>query len=261
MMPIELQQIKSSIVRVFACFTIVTFFTFALSVRWVHVLFFTIPLPGGLGESISGTFIQNIKTNLLPAGTTLAVSNPLEAFTVTVGISATIGVVFSLMLAAYELWRFARPGLYPQERKGFLFIFLSSLVLLYAGAQFGFSILTPAIYAGLYGFTPHNVLPIYNLGEVVGQVVGIMFASAVSFLLPVAMTLLSAATIVPVSFWRGHWRHALFIIIVASAIITPDGSGVSMILLGIPLCLLYILGYAASAYVMYARNKKQRRVK
>ncbi len=48
--------------------------------------------------------------------------------------------------------------------------------------------------------------------------------------------------IIPSIFWREKWRYALLTFLLFSAIITPDGSGVSMMLLSLPLSGLYAVG-------------------
>ncbi len=56
------------------------------------------------------------------------------------------------------------------------------------------------------------------------------------------MYMLVALKIISNEFWKTHWRYSFFIFLVVSAIITPDGSGISMLLLSAPLMALYGVG-------------------
>jgi sec-independent protein translocase protein TatC len=69
-----------------------------------------------------------------------------------------------------------------------------------------------------------------------------MMAVGIMFLLPVFMVFLSFLGIVKPCFWKNNWRYALLIFLIFSAIITPDGTGITMIMLSAPLAGLYFLG-------------------
>jgi|SRR3989344_3690459 len=251
----ELKQVQGIIMRIGIFFLVATVISLSISVQWYHPLFLSIPFFGDSAMSIPAYFIQSVQEDLLSAGVRLAVTTPLEAFSVYMGIGVSFALVITLLYASWELWRFASPGLYRAERKGFAAVLVASFILLYAGALFGYHVVIPVIYKGLHAFIPAGIVPLYSLGDLVWQVIGLMFACALSFLMPVAMFLLSAFGIVPETFWRAHWRHALFAALIITAIITPDGSGASMVVTALPLCLLYILGYVASVYYLYARRK------
>jgi sec-independent protein translocase protein TatC len=86
-------------------------------------------------------------------------------------------------------------------------------------------------------------MPFFSLDEFVYYVFSLSIAVGIMFLLPLFMILLSMMRIIEASFWKKKWRHAILIFLVLSAIITPDGTGVSMIILFLPLAVLYFLGY------------------
>ena len=69
-----------------------------------------------------------------------------------------------------------------------------------------------------------------------------MFATGLMFLLPVFMYILSYLRIIPRGFWFKNWRIAFAIFLIVSAIVTPDGSGVTMVILSIPMMALYLAG-------------------
>jgi len=44
------------------------------------------------------------------------------------------------------------------------------------------------------------------------------------------------------NFWRDNLRYFIITLVIFGAIITPDGSGISMRFVAIPMLLLYVLG-------------------
>ncbi|MEM4398529.1 MAG: twin-arginine translocase subunit TatC, partial [Candidatus Nitrosocaldus sp.] len=66
-----------------------------------------------------------------------------------------------------------------------------------------------------------------------------------SFLLPIVMGVISSADLVDKNFWRRNIRYAIVVIAIFGALITPDGSGVTMWFVALPLIALYALGMVA----------------
>ena len=88
--------------------------------------------------------------------------------------------------------------------------------------------------------------PYFSLDSFVSSVFLLTVSVGVIFLLPVVMVLLTRLSIIPHEWWWEHWRGALLTSLILSAVITPDGSGVTMAFLFIPLMLLYGIGAVLS---------------
>jgi sec-independent protein translocase protein TatC len=82
-----------------------------------------------------------------------------------------------------------------------------------------------------------------------------MLAFGLAFELPVLMYGLTALGIISSEFWKKNWRFAAIAIFVFGAIITPDGSGITMFLVALPMLALYVLGYAASVRLERRRER------
>jgi len=74
-------------------------------------------------------------------------------------------------------------------------------------------------------------------------------AFGLAFQLPVLMYGLSWLGVVRSSFWKKYWRFAAIAIFLFGAIITPDGSGITMMLVSIPMLGLYVVGYIVSVRI------------
>ena len=70
----------------------------------------------------------------------------------------------------------------------------------------------------------------------------VSLAFGISFQLPVIMYTLSLTGLIDNKFLLKNFRYALIFIIIFGAVITPDGSGLTMWFISIPMLLLYSLG-------------------
>jgi sec-independent protein translocase protein TatC len=205
-----------------------------------------VPLAGS--RSVVELAFEHMRVDLVPPDVALIITNPIEAFVTQVAIAVFIALFAMMPFMLLELWRFVSPGLYGHERRGLVWFVLVALVLWYTGTVFAYLMLIPSTFSALYGFLPPGVMPLFSLRELVSLTAGLTLMAGVAFLLPVAMVLLTRVGLVPASFWRAHTRHALVLVLVASAIITPDGSGVSMAFLTLPVGALYAAGYAGAKF-------------
>ncbi|HWB34090.1 MAG TPA: twin-arginine translocase subunit TatC [Candidatus Paceibacterota bacterium] len=216
-------------------------------------VFFCVPIRG---ESAASLAITQVRHDLLPSGVELIVTGPMDAFVAEAVLAAELALVVVVPVFSFDLYRFVAPGLYPHERRMLMLFLLVSFLLMLAGAAFAYFVVLPAFFRGLFGFLPADVSPLYNLRDTMALAGGMLLTTALLFLLPIGMALLSWMGLVKASFWRQYWRQAVLIALIFSAIITPDGTGITMMLLALPVCGLYFLG----SFGAHALSKKGRSI-
>jgi sec-independent protein translocase protein TatC len=64
----------------------------------------------------------------------------------------------------------------------------------------------------------------------------------IAFELPVVMYAISQTGITDATFWRRNFRYSVLIFVIFGAVITPDGSGITMWLMTGPMIGLYLAG-------------------
>ncbi len=229
----ELKYIRNILIRLVLGFFIFTSVFLLVSVPW-------------LGGTAAEWAIEGIRVQFVPSGATLAVLGPLDAFFAQATIAALLACLFLVPMAFIELWRFVAPALTARERTALAGGLLGSLYLSAFGAYFAYVILVPVIFNELFYFVPQGVEAIFNLQKVVSLVAGFVLGCALIFLLPLMMILLSYIGLIQPRLWAAYARPAVLLVLVASAIITPDGSGVGMVLLAVPITMLYAAGYAGA---------------
>ncbi|MFH1037000.1 MAG: twin-arginine translocase subunit TatC [Patescibacteria group bacterium] len=223
----ELKELRKFII---ACLAVFISFT---------ALFFLFPLQ----KSFSMHFLEQIKNDLVPAGVSLITTNPMDAFMSQIMVSFFLALAISSPFFLYRTIKYLTPALYEKESRAIFKILVPSSVLFLLGCAFGYFLLIPSTFKILYSFSlTMGVQSFFGIKDFITTVLVFMMVSGVLFLLPVFMVLLSRFGLIEAGFWRKNWRNAAFSIAVFSAIITPDGTGITMILLFLPLIALYFLG-------------------
>ena len=70
-----------------------------------------------------------------------------------------------------------------------------------------------------------------------------LIAYGLVFELPIIMVGLTRLGVVSPEFWAENWRYAFVGMIIFGAVVTPDGSGVTQIIVAAPMMVLYVIGY------------------
>ena len=206
-------------------------------------LFFLLPI----GHSFSVMVFEMIRQDLLPTGVQLMVTNPLSAFLAQMMVSLLSAFIVTLPILLYRMMRYFLPALFEKEKKVTIWILFPSILLFFAGCLFAYLFLVPVTFEVLYPYaTAIGATPFFSVQEFISSVFGLMIVTGVMFLLPIFMALLNFLGVVNTDFWRSKWRYAILSFLIFSAIITPDGTGITMMVLVIPLSGLYGLGMVVS---------------
>lgn len=179
--------------------------------------------------------------------------NMAGQFLAHIKISLISGIIVAFPYIIYEFWKFISPALYQKERKharGAVFA-ISMLFLL--GVAFGYFIISPLSINFLYNYNLSDQIDNQiRLMSYISIVASISLASGILFELPAIIYFLSKTGLVTPKFLKKYRRHALVIMLVMSAIITPPDI-FSQILVCIPLIILYEISIRISRRI----NKKR----
>lgn len=178
-------------------------------------------------------------------------------FTMHMTSSLVVGFIASFPYLFWEVWRFIAPGLYDQERsaaRGAVF-FVS--LLFFMGASFGYFILSPLSinFLSNYQLDP-SIINEFDITSYISTLTMLVLASAIMFQLPVVVYFLAMSGLVTSGMLRSYRRHAIVVILVLSAIITPPDV-ISQILIAMPILVLYEAGIRIAKRLEKKRAKKQ----
>lgn len=193
--------------------------------------------------SLATQIFLESKSRLIPAEVPVVALGPVSPFVAPIVIALLVSLLLVFPYALLLVISFLRPALRHAERRILVRSVIPALALFYAGSALAYFVIIPETFALLYSFAqPMGVAPLFALDDFISSVFFLTISVGVAFLLPVGMAVSSRIGLIPHGFWLRHWRGAVVTAIIFSAIITPDGSGVTMAFLSVPLLGLYAAG-------------------
>jgi sec-independent protein translocase protein TatC len=178
-------------------------------------------------------------------------------FSMHIMVSLVAGVVVAFPYIFYQFWRFIVPALYPKEKSVARGAVLVSSLLFMLGVGFGYFIISPLT---IHFFSSYSVSDAVtnqiNLVSFVSTISSMLLSSGVVFELPVLIYFLSKIGLVTPSFLKKYRKHALVIILLLAAIITPPDI-FSQLLVSLPLYLLYEAGIIISRRIERKRKNQE----
>lgn len=179
-------------------------------------------------------------------------------FTMHMWVAFVAGLIIASPYVLWELWRFVKPALRPREKKNAgLFIFVASFLFI-TGVVFSYYVLTPLTvsFLGGYEVSGKDVLNMPTLDSYISLVTTLTLLTGLVFELPILVYFLSRFGIVTPQFMRKYRKHAVVVILVVAAVITPSSDIFSQVAVALPIYALYEISILVSAYVV--RKNAQR---
>jgi len=240
----HLEELRKRLLRIVLVIGIITAFILTFHAEPIQVGEITLyyPSPEPL-NNIAAQITNHMKFNLVPEDVQLIQTAPGQAFFAQVYIAALVGIVVGMPVIIRELVGFIKPALKENEINVSRSITLPALGLFIAGCVFSYNFVIPYILEFLYRYGESaGLVTFLNIMDFVTFVLQFLLAFGFSFQLPLVMYAISASGMVDSNFWRKNIRYAIVIIVIFGAVITPDGSGVTMWFIAIPMIVLYVAG-------------------
>ena len=142
----------------------------------------------------------------------------------------------------YQLFAFVAPGLYQAERRLAVRAVVSGYVLFLAGVALNYFVIFPFTVRFLGGYqVSADVANTITLSSYISVLGVLSLVMGVVFELPVLCWLLAKIGVLKAQFMKHYRRHAIVVIVILAAIITPTGDPFTLSLVAIPIYLLWEL--------------------
>ena len=156
--------------------------------------------------------------------------------------SFLMAVVVTAPYLVYEIWRFVRPALYPNELSGVRKAFSLGTVFFFIGVAVGYFMIFPLALRFLSTYQLSVAIENeISLNSYIENFMMLVLMMGVAFELPLVTWLLSLIGLVTRSFLREYRKHAFLVIVIFAAVITPTGDPFTLSAVSLPLYLLYEL--------------------
>ncbi|MBN8702590.1 MAG: twin-arginine translocase subunit TatC [Bacteroidetes bacterium] len=172
-------------------------------------------------------------------------------FTTHMWVSFLGGVIIAFPYILWELWRFIKPALHEKEQKSTTgFVFFASILFI-IGVLFSYYLIVPLTinFLGSYQVSS-DVLNTISMDSYISTLTTLTIATGLVFELPIVVYFLTKFGILTPAFMKQYRRHAVVVILIVAAVITPSPDISSQVLVAIPLYMLYELSIFVSRYVI-----------
>jgi sec-independent protein translocase protein TatC len=172
--------------------------------------------------------------------------------------SIIVGLMFAFPYAFYEVWRFIRPGLKEKEQKAARGAVFWVSLLFFIGVSFGYFLVAPMAINFLATFKlDPSIQNQFDINDYISLLSMLTLACGLTFQLPMIAFVLSQVGILTPSFMREYRKHALIVILLLAAIITPSPDVISQLLVAFPLFGLYEISIIVSGRVLRRKMREE----
>lgn len=211
----------------------------------------------GVAFYFSEAIISYLTEPLLQYMPTVYYFSPTEGFMIRLKAALAAALLLTSPFTIAQLWLFVSPAMYAKEKKIALFMGIFSSGLFITGVWFAFEFVVPAALQFLLDMSSRVLQPMISVGHYMDFLWGLCMAFGVAFNLPLVILTLSALGILSVKTLYHYQRHAIVVVFLLAAILTPGPDVTSQLFLAVPLLILFEFSVLGSAVIesMRARRK------
>jgi len=177
----------------------------------------------------------------LPPGSELIYTNPSEGFSFWFTLAFIAGVVIAAPYVMYQVWGFIAPGLYAHEKKFVVpFVLLTSIGTV-SGALFSNYVLFPGMMKFFGSFSTGQVRMLPSINDTFDHYIHMMIGMVAVFQMPTLVFFLAKLRLVTARFLWTHFKYAILVIFILSAVITPSTDWWNQTMFALPMIGLYLI--------------------
>ena len=163
-----------------------------------------------------------------------------EQFVIHMKVAMYTGLLVASPYVIYLIFGFIAPALYKSERKYVAQATFSAYAMFIIGTLVNYYLLFPLTvrFLGTYQVSA-DVQNMLTLQSYIDTLLSMTFVMGVIFELPVVSWLLARIGILKHNLMTAYRKHAIVVILVVAAIITPTGDVFTLLIVSLPIWLLY----------------------
>ena len=174
-----------------------------------------------------------------------------EQFMIHMQTALCAGVVCASPYILYQLFRFVSPALYANERSYAVKVVGGGYVLFMAGVLISYYLIFPLTFRFLGDYhVSGEVENMITLRSYISSLLTMSVAMGIVFEIPVLSWFFAKLGFLSSAFMRKYRRHAIVIILIVAAVITPTSDVFTLSLVAMPMWILY----EASIFIVKKAN-------
>ena len=163
-----------------------------------------------------------------------------QQFMIHMKVAMCTGVLCASPYILYQLFRFVSPALYANERKYVVRVVGYGYIMFMVGVLISYFLIFPLTFRFLGTYqVSDQVENMISLQSYISTLLMMSLAMGIVFEIPILSWLFAKLGFISADFMRRYRRHAVVIILVVAAIITPTSDVFTFLLVSLPMWLLY----------------------
>lgn len=161
-------------------------------------------------------------------------------FMIHLKVAVLVGIVISSPYIIYALFKFITPALYTNEKKYSLQVVLWAYVMFVVGAAVNYFLIFPLTirFLGTY-MVSNQVSNLLSLSSYMDTLFTMTLLMGIMFEIPVVAWLLCKIGVLKSKWMKKYRKHAIVVILVMAAVITPTSDVFTLTIVFLPIWLLY----------------------
>lgn len=195
--------------------------------------------------------------SVLPEGSSVTVLTALGGFTIRFKVSLFFGAIMCTPMILWQILGFFLPALNEKERRWVLPTLAAMVALFFLGMVFCYLVIQRAAFGWLVEQITEFASATINAEDYLSIMLLLEVGFGIAFQLPLVIFYLSILHVVPYRTFRSGWRYVYVILLVVCAVVTPDASPVTMILMYAVMLALYEVSLAVARRAIIIRDGKE----
>lgn len=163
-----------------------------------------------------------------------------QQFMIHMKVAMCTGVLCASPYILNQLFRFVSPALYANERKYVVRVVGYGYIMFMVGVLISYFLIFPLTFRFLGTYqVSDQVENMISLQSYISTLLMMSLAMGIVFEIPILSWLFAKLGFISADFMRRYRRHAVVIILVVAAIITPTSDVFTLLLVSLPMWLLY----------------------
>lgn len=232
----HLDELRNSLIRIVLSIIVFGFVAFGFKTQLFDVLLapkYNDFITYRLINKLIDTQISDFSVNLINTG--LA-----QQFMIHLKAAFAVGFLCASPYILYVLFKFVSPALYANERRTSLRLVSAGYLMFLLGVALNYFLIFPLTFRFLGTYQVATEIPnMITLESYMSTLLMLSLMMGVMFELPILSWLLSAFGLLNANFMRQYRKHAIVVILIIAAVITPTSDVFTLSIVSIPIYLLY----------------------
>lgn len=180
--------------------------------------------------------IINFIVNLMPEGINIIAMGPSEVLLMSINISVLISFILVVPIIIYYFFNYISDAMYTNERKILKLVLFFGLILFLIGFCIASFVYIKGGIAWLVEFNiNHGLETLWSLNATIYSMLSMGFAGGIAFELPMCLYFLIRYNLINFKMNKDNRGITILVLAILFSVITPDGSGITLIGLMLPI--------------------------